>query len=64
MVTIQNLDVRFEVEGEDDNAAFKRLFEQFIQQWQRQQDEQRARQTQFERELGLGLNGRREGGGR
>jgi hypothetical protein len=44
MVTIQNLEVQFDVEGEGDEAVFARLFEQHMRRWQR------AEQLQLERE--------------
>jgi hypothetical protein len=54
MITIHNLDVRFDVEGGTDDAVFTRRFEEHIQAWQRRQkeSERRARLDQEERELG------------
>jgi hypothetical protein len=34
MITIQNLEVRFEVEGEGDEAVFARLFQKNMRRWQ------------------------------
>lgn len=34
MITIHNLEVRFEVEGEGDDAAFSKLFQQHMRRWQ------------------------------
>jgi len=46
MITIHNLEVRFEVEGEGDEAVFARQFQRCIQRWevlqsQRREHEQR-----------------------
>lgn len=54
MVTIQNLEVRFEVEGDSDEAAFVRLFEKYIRQWNRKQQEARERERWASRERSLG----------
>ena len=53
MITIHNLEVRFDVEGDDDREAFAKLFNEFVQQWARQADEQRQRELQAERERSL-----------
>jgi len=34
MITIQQLDVRFEVEGEGDEVVFARLFQKNMRRWQ------------------------------
>lgn len=34
MITIHNLEVRFEVEGEGDEAVFARMFEKNMRRWQ------------------------------
>jgi len=54
MVTIQNLEVRFDVEGEGDEAVFARLFSKYMRTWHRQQAEQEARHRSAERERSLG----------
>jgi hypothetical protein len=46
MITIHNLEVRFEVEGEGDEAVFARQFQHCIRRWeilqsQRQEHEKR-----------------------
>ena len=46
MVTIQNLEVRLEVEGEGDEAVFSRFFDKYIRKWSRLMDEAKARQRQ------------------
>jgi hypothetical protein len=55
VVTINNLDVRFEVESEDD-AAFGRLFKEYIGRWQKQQQERQDHERMMERERSLGLS--------
>lgn len=54
MVTIHNLEVRFEVEGGEDEAAFVRLFEKYVRQWQRKQEEARSRDRLSARERSMG----------
>ena len=54
MVTINNLDVRFEVEGEGDEAAFARLFEKYANKWGRRQEEAREHERRLESERALG----------
>ena len=52
--TIHNLEVQFDVEGEGDDAAFARLFEKYIKQWDRKKEEAQARERCIERERSLG----------
>jgi hypothetical protein len=59
VVTINNLDVRFEVESEDEQA-FGRLFKEYIGRWQKQQQEGQDRERKIERERSLGLRRREE----
>lgn len=54
MVTINNLEVRFDVEGEGDEAAFARLFEKYANKWGRKQQEAKERERRTERERSLG----------
>jgi hypothetical protein len=54
MVTIQNLDVTFDVEGEGDSAAFSRLFERHIEAWCRRQERETRRRQAVEEQRGLG----------
>ncbi|HYP27444.1 MAG TPA: hypothetical protein VE262_12065 [Blastocatellia bacterium] len=54
MVTINNLDVRFDVEGEGDEAAFARLFEKYANKWGRRQEEARERERRAEAERSVG----------
>jgi hypothetical protein len=61
MVTINNLEVRFDVEGEGDEATFVRLFEKYIKQWARKQAEAEARERWNKRERSLGDRGEEHG---
>ncbi len=54
MITIQNLEVRFEVEGSEDEAVFARLFARHMKLWRRQEQEQQARRELAERGRALG----------
>jgi hypothetical protein len=59
MITIQNLEVRFEVEGEGDEAVFRRMFEKTMRRWQEiaRQAEQHARKLDEERAIVPNLYG-------
>jgi hypothetical protein len=54
MVTIHNLEVRMDIQGEGDEAAFVRLFNKCIKLWSEEdaRRKQRSRQTAAERSLG------------
>jgi hypothetical protein len=52
-VTIHNLEVRFQVDG-DDGAVFTRLFNKHIQAWSRLYEDECARAKQSERDRRLG----------
>jgi len=54
MVTVHNLEVRFDVEGEGDDASFARLFERHIRQWSQKADEAKERERRGARERSLG----------
>ena len=54
MVTIHNLEVRFDVEGEGDEATFAMLFEKHIRRWSRIDAELRERERRFASERSLG----------
>jgi hypothetical protein len=43
MVTIENLEVRFDVEGESDDVVFARLFERHIREWHADAEERKKR---------------------
>jgi hypothetical protein len=55
MLTIHNLEVHFDVEGDDD-AVFARMFTDHIRRWARYQDEERSRMRQVERERSVGAD--------
>lgn len=54
MVTIRNLEVTFDVEGEGDAAAFSRLFERHIEAWCRREEEKKKRRRSLEEQRSLG----------
>jgi hypothetical protein len=54
MVSINNLDVRFDVEGDGDEAAFARLFEKYVRQWHTKQEEAREREHRDREERAVG----------
>ena len=53
-VTIHNLEVRFDVEGEGDEAVFARLFAEHIRQWKREEEERKSRERRSNAERSLG----------
>jgi hypothetical protein len=62
MVTIQNLEVRFDVEGEDQEQMFLQLFNRAMAEWARRQEvEQHVRRT-VDRNRNLGDCGDKETG--
>ncbi|HVK55118.1 MAG TPA: hypothetical protein VM532_08835 [Burkholderiales bacterium] len=54
MVTINNLEVRLDVEGEGDEAVFARLFEKYVTRWGRLETERKLRQRLFDSERASG----------
>jgi hypothetical protein len=54
MVTIHNLEVRLEVEGEGDEAVFSRFFQKYIGKWSRLTEEAKAREHQANQHRSLG----------
>lgn len=54
MVTIQNLEVQFDVVGDGDEAVFARLFQQHIRQHMHNQQLQRDQERRIEAECQLG----------
>jgi hypothetical protein len=54
VITIHNLEVRMEVEGEGDEAVFARLFDKYIRHWVRLSEEagRRAQIAEASRALG------------
>jgi hypothetical protein len=53
MIRIENLEVRFDVEGDDDRATFARLFREHIARWAEESDSRRKRETEAARERSL-----------
>jgi hypothetical protein len=53
MVTIENLEVRFDVEGESDEVVFARLFERHIRRWHADCEERKTRGKRLEAERSL-----------
>ncbi len=60
MITIEHLDVEFEVEG-DDAAVFERLFRQHIEKWNRGERDRREGEQRLAQDRAIGR--RRDGGG-
>ncbi len=53
MITIQNLEVNFEVEG-DDNQRFAKLFKDYMCKWCAEAEVQKTRDLRSARERSLG----------
>lgn len=53
-VTINNLEVRFDVEGESDDETFARLFAQHIRRWKGEEEERKRREKRSNAERSLG----------
>lgn len=54
MLTIHDLQVRFDVAGDDDTAVFSRMFADHISRWSRARDTESDRRREMERERSLG----------
>ncbi|MEX3788819.1 putative phage tail protein [Paraburkholderia sp. BR14374] len=54
MITIHNLEVRLDVEGDSDEAVFARLFDKYMRQWSRLAEEAKTRQRLAEAHRSLG----------
>jgi hypothetical protein len=54
MVTIQSMEVRFEVEGDGDEQVFTRLFERHIRGWATQEHTRKLREKRTKAERSLG----------
>jgi hypothetical protein len=54
VTTIQNLEVRFDVEGESDAEVFARMFNTHIRRWQSEDCDRRTREKQSARDRALG----------
>jgi hypothetical protein len=57
MVTIQHLEVQFDVAGDAEERAFGKLFQKYMQQWHRLQTEAAARQRLSDDERAVGPRG-------
>ena len=53
-VTIHNLDVRFDVEGEGDEAVFARYFNKYSKRREQAREEEKAREKRANCERSLG----------
>ncbi len=54
MLTIHDLQVRFDVAGDEDAAVFGRMFADYIRRWSRAQERERCRLREMQRERSLG----------
>lgn len=54
MVTIEHLEVRFDVEGEGDEAVFGRLFERHMRRWRHEEAAEAARRCRARADRALG----------
>ena len=53
-VTIHNLDVQFDVEGEGDEKVFEKMFAKCARRWGQDRDDETARQKYSDCERSLG----------
>ena len=54
MVTIHNLEVHLEVQGDGDEAVFSRFFDKYMRRWSRLMQEAEARERQANESRSLG----------
>ncbi len=54
MVTIHNLEVTFDVEGERQEKVFTELFQKHIREWSRMEEQNRAQRRLADAERSLG----------
>ena len=54
MVTIQHLEVRFDVQGDDDEQLFIEYFNKYIERWSQQKEAQRKIRNGMHRDRQLG----------
>ncbi len=59
MITIQNLDVRFDVEGDDDKHTFARMFNECMRRWAAEAEAQKRDEQQSEKDRAIGRGGHR-----
>jgi hypothetical protein len=57
MITIEHLEVQFDVAGDDDEATFARYFSRYINQWARAEQQQRELQERLRHDQRLGEDG-------
>jgi hypothetical protein len=53
MVNIQHLEVVLEVDGNEEEAAFAKLFDKYVRRWNRATEEERARRRLMDRERSI-----------
>jgi hypothetical protein len=61
MVTIHNLEVKLEVEGEGDEAAFVKLFEKYIKLWGQRVEEAKRKQKIADQNRSVVASGAQDG---
>ena len=54
MLTIHDLQVHFDVAGDEDAATFSRMFAEHIRRWSQARELDQARRREMERERSLG----------
>jgi hypothetical protein len=57
MITIEHLEVQFDVAGDDDEAVFARYFSRYIDQWARGERQQAELKARLRRDQRLGEDG-------
>jgi len=61
MLTIHNLEVRLEVEGDGDEAVFVKFFDKYIRRWSRAVEQAKATQKLTDEHRSLGDRSTGEG---
>ncbi len=54
MVTIENLEVQFDVSGEGDEKVFAQYFARFIKEWWQVQEQEKSLQRRLQQDQMLG----------
>jgi hypothetical protein len=62
MVTIHNLEVRLDVEGEGDEAIFVKMFDKYIKLWHRRMEEAKRKQKIADEHRSVVATGGQDGG--
>ncbi|NHZ89636.1 hypothetical protein F2P45_11515 [Massilia sp. CCM 8733] len=57
MITIEHLEVQFDVAGDDDEAVFARYFSRYINQWARADQQQKELKERLRKDQQLGDDG-------